>query len=128
MKYSINDDINTFIVILQNSINDLENLEEDMANPIKAVILNRTLPENLRFINVFQYKSNWNKCCEYVKDVIPEIIFSNIKEIKQSKPFTNDILSINIKNSKNFKNFNKPKNINKPKLSINKRKNNKCSI
>jgi hypothetical protein len=109
MKYSINDDMNTFIVMLQNSINDLENLEGDMADPIKAGILNRALHENLRFINVFRYKSNWNKCCEYVKDVIPEIIFSNNKETKQSKPITNDILSTNIKNFKNFKNFNKPK-------------------
>ena len=128
MKYSINDDMNTFIAMLQNSINDLENLEGDMADPIKVDILNRALPENLRFINVFRYKSNWNKCCEYVKDVIPEIIFSNNKETKQSKPITNDILSTNIKNSKNFKNFNKPKNINKAKFSINKRKNSKCSI
>jgi len=75
MKYSINYDINTFIVILQNSINDLENLEGDMADPIKVDILNRALPENLRFINVFRYKSNWNKCCKYFKVVIPEIIF-----------------------------------------------------
>jgi len=109
MKYSINDDINTFIAMLQNSINALENLEGDMADPIKAGILNRALPKNLRFINVLRYKSNWNKCCEYVKDVIPEIIFSNNKETKQSKPITNDILSTNIKNFKNFKNFNKPK-------------------
>jgi len=85
MKYSINDDINTFIAMLQNSINDLVNLEGDMADPIKASILNKALPENLRFINVFRYKSNWNKCCEYVKYVIPKIIFSNNKEIKQLK-------------------------------------------
>jgi len=127
MKYSINDDINTFIAMLQNSINALENLEGDMADPIKSGILNRALPKNLRFINVLRYKSNWNKCYEYVKDVIPEIIFSNNKEIKQSKPITRYSHS-KFKNSKNFKNFNKSKNINKPKFSINKRKNSKCSI
>jgi len=46
IKFSINDDINTFIAMLQNTINELENLEGDMGDSIKAGVLNRTLPEN----------------------------------------------------------------------------------
>ena len=46
---------------LQNAIEELENLDHDISDNIKAGILNRSLPENLRFINVFQYKDDWNK-------------------------------------------------------------------
>ena len=62
----------------------MKNLDHDISDNIKAGILNRSLPENLRFINVFQYKDDWNKLCSYIKNVIPDIIFSNMKEsIKQ---------------------------------------------
>jgi len=51
--------------------------------PTKAGLLNRALPENLRFINVFQNKNDLEKLCEYVKKkkiVLPDIVFSNMKE------------------------------------------------
>jgi len=71
---------------LQNAIKELENLDHDISDNIKAGILNRFLPENLRFINVFQYKDDWNKLCSNIKNVIPDIIFSNMKEsIKQEE-------------------------------------------
>jgi len=72
-------DINIFISTLQNAIDELKNLD-DIEPTIKAGILNRALPENLRFINVFQYKNDWEKLCEYVKNVLPDIVFSNMKE------------------------------------------------
>ena len=65
---------------LQNTIEEYENIDHDIEDSIKAGILNRALPENLRFINVFQYKDNWGRLSNYVKDVIPDIIFSNMKE------------------------------------------------
>jgi len=84
LKYNEDQDINIFMAKLQNAIEELENLDHDISDNIKAGILNRSLPENLRFINVFQYKDDWNKLCSYIKNVIPDIIFSNMKEsIKQ---------------------------------------------
>ena len=65
---------------LQNTIEEYENIDHDIEDSIKAGILNRALPENLRFISVFQYKDNWGRLSNYVKDVIPDIIFSNMKE------------------------------------------------
>ena len=46
---------------LQNTIEEYENIDHDIEDSIKAGILNRALPENLRFINVFQYKDNWGE-------------------------------------------------------------------
>jgi len=60
LKYNEEDDINIFITKLQNAIDDLENIDYELSDPIKAGILNRSLPENLRFINVFQYKNRSN--------------------------------------------------------------------
>jgi len=50
----------------------------DMTDNIKVGILNRALPENLRWINVFQFSG----CYSYVKRLIPDIAFSDIKERK----------------------------------------------
>eukprot|EP00833_Pecoramyces_ruminatium_P016216 jgi/Orpsp1_1/1190248/evm.model.d7180000077711.1 len=69
--------------MLQNLIDELENLNGDIPSSTKAGILNRSLPEELRFINIFQFKDNWDNCCDYVKRVIPDIIFSNKKETLQ---------------------------------------------
>jgi len=77
LKYDEEKDINIFMSELQNLIDDLEKIDGDMSNNTKAGILNRTLPEHLRYINVFQYANNWNQCTTYVKRVIPEIIISN---------------------------------------------------
>jgi len=91
-KNNEEEDINIFIAKLQNSIDELENIDYELSDSAKAGILNRCLPENLRFINFFQYKNNWKKLCNYVKDVIPDIIFSNAKEI--TKEDNNKLFSI----------------------------------
>eukprot|EP00833_Pecoramyces_ruminatium_P011250 jgi/Orpsp1_1/1185282/evm.model.c7180000093072.1 len=83
IKYNIEEDIHIFIAMLQNLIDELENLNGDIPSSTKAGILNRSLPEELRFINIFQFKDNWDNCCDYVKRVIPDIIFSNKKETLQ---------------------------------------------
>jgi len=97
MKYNEDEDINIFIAKLQNAIDELENLDHDLSDSSKAGILNRTLPENLRFINVFQYKEDWNKLCTYVKNVIPEIIFSNMKETMKLEETNNQLFAIKSK-------------------------------
>ena len=61
---------------LQNTIEELEKVDEDLNSSTKVGTLNRALPEDLRFINVLQYNSNWEKCTNYVKDVIPQILLS----------------------------------------------------
>jgi len=80
LKFNEDQDINIFMATLQNTIEEYENIDHDIEDSIKAGILKRELPENLRFINVFQYKDNWGRLSNYVKDVIPDIIFSNMKE------------------------------------------------
>ena len=80
LKYSEDQDINIFMATLQNAMDELENIDHDIGNNVKAGILNRCLPDNLRFINVFQYKNDWDQLCTYVKNVIPDIVFSNLKE------------------------------------------------
>jgi len=80
LKYSEDQDINIFIAILQNYLDELENVDHDISDNVKAGILNRALPDNLRFINVFQFKNNWPKLCEYIKNVISDIVFSNMRE------------------------------------------------
>ena len=66
-KYDEDQDINIFIANLQNLIDELERIDNDMSDSTKVGILNRSLPDNLRFINVFQYKDSWIKCYKYVK-------------------------------------------------------------
>ena len=85
LKYDEEKDINIFMSELQNIIDDLEKLDGDMNSNTKVGILNRTLPENLRYINVFQYINNWEECTSYVKRVIPEIIISNNIETNNIK-------------------------------------------
>ena len=48
----------------------LNSKTKQMSDPVKAGIFNRSLPESLQFINVFQYKNDWKQLCNYVKDVI----------------------------------------------------------
>ncbi|KAG4083508.1 hypothetical protein H8356DRAFT_1381017 [Neocallimastix lanati (nom. inval.)] len=71
LKFNEDQDINIFMATLQNTIEEYESIDHDIEDSIKAGILNRALPENLRFINVLS---------NYVKDVIPDIKFSNMKE------------------------------------------------
>ena len=80
LKYNTELDINMFITDLKNKISQYLKIDTNMSNSTKVGILNRSLPENIRWINVFQYVDNWKQCCQYVKKVIPEIVFSNFKE------------------------------------------------
>ena len=116
LKYNEEDDINIFIAKLQNAIDELENIDYELSDPVKAGILNRSLPENLRFINVFQYKNDWKQLCNYVKDVIPDIIFSNTREI--SKTEENKLFLV----ESQAKNRNKISKV----ITTRKRKNGKC--
>jgi len=59
-KFNINNDINKFLANLQNLFDELEKIDNDIPQNTKIDILNQSLPNNLRFINVFQY-SNWKK-------------------------------------------------------------------
>ena len=105
LKYNKKKDINIFMSELQNIIDDLEKLDGDMNSNTKVGILNRTLPENLRYINVFQYINNWDECTSYVKRVVPEIIISNNIEINNIKiDNTKRIFSIENENT-NHKNI-----------------------
>jgi len=80
LKYNTELDINMFITDLKNKISQYLKIDTNMSNSTKVGILNSSLPENIRWINVFQYVDNWKQCCQYVKKVIPEIVFSNFKE------------------------------------------------
>jgi len=60
---------------------------------LKLAFLIGALPENLRYINIFQFKDDWSKCSIYVKDIIPEIISSNNIESNNIKNNTKNIFS-----------------------------------
>ena len=94
-KYNTDTDINIFITNLQNTIDELERVDSDLSTDTKIGILNRSVPDNLRWLNVFQYKKNWEKCKDYVKNIIPDIIFSNFKESTYSKSNNNIFLAVN---------------------------------
>jgi len=61
-----NKDISIFIANLQNLFNEIAKIDSEISDSSKIGILNRCLPENLRWINVFQF-STWNDCSKYVK-------------------------------------------------------------
>jgi len=108
LRFNEDEDINIFYAKLQNSLDELENIDNEISNPAKTGILNRSLPDNLRFINVFQYKNDWNKLCSYVKDVIPDILFSNIKETIKLNDNNKQLFLTEtkaIENNKHFKTF-----------------------
>eukprot|EP00833_Pecoramyces_ruminatium_P007340 jgi/Orpsp1_1/1181372/evm.model.c7180000076991.1 len=116
-KYNINIDINIFISFLQNIFDELESLDYKITDDARVGILNRSLPEDLRYINVFQFKDNWNTCINYVTKVIPEILYSNKKEGKM-KNDNKELLFTG--NNKSISHNNKVKN--------HKRKNGRCFI
>jgi len=58
IKFDEDKDINIFMAELQNTIDELEKIDTDLTSSTKVGILNRALPENLRWINVFQYKDD----------------------------------------------------------------------
>jgi len=116
LKNNEEDNINIFIAKLQNALDELENIDYELSDPVKAGVLNRSLPENLRFINIFQYKNDWKQLCNYVKDIIPNIIFSNTREI--SKMEENKLFLVESQ-AKNWNNNSKV-------ITARKRKNDKC--
>jgi len=61
-----NKDISIFIANFQNLFNEIAKIDSEISDSSKIGILNRCLPENLRWINVFQF-STWNDCSKYVK-------------------------------------------------------------
>ena len=83
LKFDINGDIHIFLATLQNMLDELEIIDSDISDNTKVGMLNRTLPENLRCVNVFQF-NNWKECCNYLKRIIPDIAFSQFKK-KESK-------------------------------------------
>jgi len=53
LKYNPEVDINIFITELLNTIDEHEKIDNEIELSVKAGILNRSLPEELRWINVF---------------------------------------------------------------------------
>ncbi|OUM56158.1 hypothetical protein PIROE2DRAFT_19366, partial [Piromyces sp. E2] len=80
IKYDPSIDIHIFLSYLENIFDELDYLDSPIPDDVRTGILNRSLPENLRFINVFQFRDNWSDCHNYVAKVIPDIIYSNKKE------------------------------------------------
>jgi len=112
LKYDEDKNINIFISEMQNLIDELESIDTDLTNCEKVGILNRSLPDHLRFINVFKYKDNWQMCSFYAREVIPEIIFSNKKESNNQKENTKNIFSLEHKKNANQNKM--PKTFKKP--------------
>jgi len=111
LKYNPEVDINIFIAELQNTIDELKKIDNDIEPSIKVGILNRSLREELRRINEFQFKNDWNKCSEYFKNELPEIISSNLKESIDNNQNNKNIFSLenNININTNKKKHSKTK-------------------
>ena len=110
MKFDTKTDINIFIANLQNLIDELEKIDNDLSINTKIGILNRCLPEDLRWINVFQHKS-WESCCSYVKEIIPNIVLFNLieKNSIQENNNNNVLFNAETRKSKNYRNNNRTK-------------------
>jgi len=101
LKYDPNMDINIFISFMENIFDELEILNYNITDDARVGILNRSLPENLRWINVFQFRDNWENCQKFVVKVIPDIIYSRKKESQISHNESKEILKRNIKYNNN---------------------------
>jgi len=110
-----------FYTTLQNDFIELEKLDYDVIDSAKVRLLNRSLPQELRWVNVFQYNNDWSKCCSYVKNIIPEIIFSNLKGWNLPGNNTCKVV-FNLEN-----NISKKKNIKKSKRNFNRKRRNSRS-
>jgi len=75
LKYDTSTDINIFIASLENLFNELEHINKPLSEDAKVGFFNRSLPEELRWINVFQFSENWTLCQNFATKVIPGIIF-----------------------------------------------------
>jgi len=82
LKFNINDDIHIFLATLYNMLDELEIIDSDISDNTKVGIPHCALPENLRWINVFQFSNNLKECCNYLKRIVPDITFSHLKEKK----------------------------------------------
>ena len=98
LKYDPNMDINIFISFMENIFDELEILNYNITDDARVGILNRSLPENLRWINVFQFRDNWENCHKFVVKVIPDIIYSRKKESQISHNESKEILNTTITN------------------------------
>ena len=116
LKYDSIIDINIFIATLENLFDELEYINKPLSEESKVGTFNRSLPENLRWINVFQFKDSWLKCREFATKVIPGIIFSNIKEKNNNKTENKSSFSSERIKYNKFKKFN------------NKRRKERCKI
>jgi len=120
LKYNIEDDIHIFLSKFQNLIDDLERIDSDLSDNVKVGMLNRSLPENIRWVNVFQFNNDWKGCCNYLERIIPDIVFSKIRE----NTITENQQSIfNVTTIRNKNNNDQIKRNNKRK-----RKNGKCYL
>jgi len=119
LKFNINDDIHIFLATLQNMLDELEIIDSDISDNTKVGILNRALPENLRWINVFQFNNNWKECCNYLKRIVPDITFSHLKEKKIQEEKSESIFHLH--------SYPKSK-IRDKKRKYSKRKNGKCFL
>lgn len=88
---------------MENIFDELEILNYNISDDARVGILNRSLPENLRWINVFQFRDSWEDCYKYVVKVIPDIIYSHRKESQLSNVENKEVL--NTSTTKKF--FNK---------------------
>jgi len=119
LKFNINDDIHIFLATLQNMLDELEIIDSDISDNTKVGILNRALPENLRWINVFQFNNNWKECCNFLKKIVPDITFSHLKEKKIQEEKSESIFHLH--------SYPKSK-IRDKKRKYSKRKNGKCFL
>jgi len=69
--------------------------------------------EEFRCINIFQFKNDWSKCSENFKDVLPEVISSNLNESINTNQNNKIIFSIENNNNinANKKNLTKTKDL-----------------
>ena len=99
LKFDINGDIHIFLATFQNMLDELEIIDTDISDNTKVGMLNRSLPENLRWINVFQFNNNWKECCNYLKRIIPHIAFSQLKEKRIEEKKSEDIFHFPLTNT-----------------------------
>jgi len=85
LKFNINDDIHIYLATLQNMLDELEIIDSDISDNTKVGIINRALPENLRWINVFQFNNNWKECCNYLKRIVQTLRSLILKKKKFKK-------------------------------------------
>jgi len=75
-----------YLKYIKNMLNELEILDSFFFffffffDNTKIWILNIALQKDLKWTNVLKFKNNWKECCNYVKRIVPDIMFSHLKE------------------------------------------------